>query len=113
MLRELAEAYANFEELKAEILAVSFDSLKQLKTYAKRIGIPFHLLSDEAGETTERFTYIDVERNVPVPSIFITNRFRLLRYQETAFEAHELLDAKEILSWLLLMQTECPVCSHL
>ncbi len=83
-VEELAEAYADFEEFEAEILAVSFDSLKKLKSYAKRIGIPFHLLSDEAGETTERFTYKDVERNVPFPSIFITDRFGVLRYQEIA-----------------------------
>jgi len=112
-LKELAEAYTNFEELEAEILAVSFDSQKKLKSYAKTMGIPFHLLSDETGETTERFTYKDPKMNGPFPSIFITDRFGVLRHQEIVFEAHELLDVKEILSWLLLTQTECPECSHL
>lgn len=32
----------------------------------------------------------DIENNAPVPSIFITCRFGVLRYQETAYEAHEL-----------------------
>jgi peroxiredoxin len=113
MLKELSEAYANFKELETEILAVSFDSLEKLKDYAKSMKIPFHLLSDETGETTESFTYTDVRLNAPFPSILVADRFGVLRYQQIAFEAHELIDVKEILSWLLLIQTECPECSHL
>lgn len=113
MLKELDEVYTDFQKLEAEILAVSFDSARKLKSNAKRMEIPFHLLSDETGETTEDFTFKDPRLDGPFPSIFITDRFGVLRYQETSFEAHELLNVKEILSWLLLLQTECPECSHL
>ena len=75
--------------------------------------MPFHLLSDETGETTVTFTYTDIKNNVPFPSIFIADRFGVLRYQKIVSEAHELLEGKDILSWLLLIQTECPECSHL
>ena len=75
--------------------------------------MPFHFLSDETGETTVTFTYIDIENNVPLPSIYITDRLGVLRYQKIVSEAHELPDGKEIISWLLLIQTECPECSHL
>lgn len=112
-LKELSEIYVNAKELETEILAVSSDNLEKLKRYAKRIRITFHLLSDETGETTETFTYTDVGKNAPFPSIFITDRFGVLRSQKIASEAHELPDTKEILSWLLLIQTECPECSHL
>lgn len=112
-LKELAEAFTSFEGLKTEILAVSFDSPRKLKSYAKKLGIPFHLLSDETEEATESFTYKDPSLNGPFPSIFIADRFGVLRYQEIVYETHELLDVKEILSWLLLIQTECPECSHL
>jgi len=101
-LKELAEAYPKFKELDTEILAVSFDNPEKLEAYAKRIRIPFPFLSDRTGETTERFTYKDAENKVPLPSIFITDRFGVLRYQEIAFEAHELTDVNDILSWLLL-----------
>jgi peroxiredoxin (alkyl hydroperoxide reductase subunit C) len=112
-LKEIAEAYEKLDDLEAEILAISRDNLEKLRMHAKRIGIPFHLLSDERGETIERFTYIDPAGNIPFPSVLITDRFGVLRYQEIVSEAHELIDVKEILSWLLLLQTECPECSHL
>jgi len=112
-LKELSEIYANAIGLETETLGISFDNLEKLRKYAKRLGIPFHLLSDEKSEATETFTYTDPENNVPVPSIFITDRFGVLRYQKIASEAHELPDGKEILSWLILIETECPECSHL
>ena len=112
-VKELAEAYDNFVEREAEILAVSFDGLETLRMYAEKLGIPFPLLSDEIGEPTERFTYTDVRYHAPFPSIFITDRFGVLRHQQIASEAHALLDVREILSWLLHIQIECPECSHL
>jgi len=112
-LKELAQAYDRVKELEAEVLAVSFDILEKLKSYAQGRAIPFPLLSDQTGETAESFTHKDSKRNAPFPSIFITDRFGALRYQKITSESHELPDAKEILDWLLLIQTECPECSHL
>jgi len=112
-LEEFALEYAKFWELEAEILAISFDNIEKLNAYGSKLNIPFYLLSDEAGESTEKFTHVDVERKAPCPSIFTTDRFGALRHQEIASEAHELLDTGDILSWLLLVQTECPECSHL
>jgi len=112
-LKELARVYAKAQELDAEILAVSFDSLAKTRNYAKKVGITFPLVSDQNREATERFTYQDEERKAPYPSLFITDRFGVLRYQKIAQEADGLPDTKEILSWLLLIQTECPECSHL
>jgi peroxiredoxin len=110
-LKEIADAYAKFEELEAEVLAVSFDKLTKLRTLAERTGIPFPLLSDETEETTATVAYVDLADNVPYPTVLITDRFGVLRYQQIASEAHELLDVEEMLSWLLLIQTECPECS--
>ena len=112
-LQEIADAYQRFEELEAEVFAISFDKLPKLRTLAERIGIPFPLLQDETGETTTTFTFIDPADNVPYPTILITDRFGVLRYQEMVSEAHELPDVEEMLSWLLLIQTECPECSPL
>jgi len=112
-LKELAEVYPEAQELEAEILAVSFDSLAKTRDYAKDWGVPFPLLSDKNREATEKFTYQDEDRKAPFPALFITDRFGVLRYQKIVDEADGLPDAKEILSWLLLIQTECPECSHL
>lgn len=112
-LKELAEVYTRAKELETEILAVSFDNIEKLKRHAKRNAILFHLLSDVTGEITLAFTCTDIENNVPFPSIFIADRFGVSRYQKIVSEAHELLEGKDILSWLLLIQTESPECSHL
>lgn len=112
-LKELDQAYDNVTELEAEILAVSFDNLSKLRDHAQRTGIRFHLLSDQTGETTETFTCRDNVKSSSCPSIFITDRFGGLRYQKIASEADELPSKEEILSWLLLIQSECPECSHL
>jgi peroxiredoxin len=112
-LKKLAKIYKNIQELEAEVLAVSFDGFSEAKKQAEMDDIPFPLLSDLSGETTERFTYTDLFKNAPVPSIFITDRFGELRFQKIADEAEDLPSEVEILSWLLLIQTECPECSHL
>ncbi len=58
-LKELAEAWQKFQDLETEVLAVSFDSPDSLRRLEKRVRIPFHLVSDQTGETTARFTYVD------------------------------------------------------
>jgi len=112
-LKELAEVYPDVRELEAEILAVSFDTLAKIRNYARKVGIPFPMLSDPSRETTEKYTLIDEGRKAPYPSLFITDRFGVLRYQKIVEEADDLPDGKEVLAWLLLLQTECPECSHL
>jgi len=112
-MKELEQAYDNTVELEAEIFAVSFDNLSELRNYAQNAGIKFHLLSDKTGEITEAFTCKDTARTAPCPSIFVADRFGVLRYQKLGSEADELPSKEEILSWLLLIQSECPECSHL
>lgn len=112
-LKEFTTSYARFEELEAEIISISLDSVERLKVFASQGNIRFPCLSDERKETTGKYTHLDAERNAPYPSVFITDRFGVLRHQQIASEANELLSVDEILSWLLLIQTECPECSHL
>ena len=112
-LKELAKAYKEIQFLEAEVLAVSFDNIGDLKGQWKEDALPFPLLSDQSGTTSEKFTFIDKSKNTPFPSIFITDRFGALRYQKIAEEATCLPSASEILSVLSLIQIECPECSHL
>ncbi|MGB9853764.1 MAG: redoxin domain-containing protein [Candidatus Bathyarchaeales archaeon] len=112
-LKELAEYYKEIQTLEAEILAVSFDNLEDAKVQGEEDELPFPLLSDRRGATTERFTFIDQSKNMPFPAIFITDRFGALRHQKITEEAADLPSAVEILSGLLLIQIECPECSHL
>lgn len=113
MLKELSEAYPKFQELGAELLAISSDSITKLRAFAKEVRIPLHLLSDENGEAAVSFTCWNSEESVAFLPVFIADRFGVLRYQQIVSEAHELIDVKEMLNWLFLIQTECPECSHL
>jgi len=112
-LKELAKAYKEIQALEAEVLAVSFDKIEDTKDQGEKDTLPFLLLSDSDGKTSERFTFVDNSRNAPFPAVFITDRFGALRYQKMAEEATDLPNTTEILSWLLLIQIECPECSHL
>lgn len=112
-LRELAQNYEEMQKLEAEVLAVSFDDPEQTREYAEKAQIPFLILSDTDGKATEKFTHKDEDRGGPFPSVFIIDRFGALQYQKIAVESAELPDAKEVSSWLLLIQCECPECSHL
>ncbi|MEM2911750.1 MAG: redoxin domain-containing protein [Candidatus Bathyarchaeia archaeon] len=112
-LKQLAKAYKEIQFLEAEVLAISFDNIEDLKDQGREDALPFPLLSDQSGTTSEMFTFIDNSRNTPFPSVFITDRFGALRYQKIAEEATDLPSASEILSVLGLIQIECPECSHL
>lgn len=112
-LRELAKAYKEVQFLEAEVLAISFDNVKDLKDQGEEDELSFPLLSDQSGTTSERFTFIDKSRNAPFPTVFITDMFGALRYQKVAEEATGLPSASEIVSMLSLIQIECPECSHL
>ncbi len=112
-LKDFAEVYKEIQKLNAEVLAVSFESIDQIKRQAEEDDIPFPMLADTYGEATESFTYTDEKRKAPFPSVFITDKFGELRKQEIAAEADKLLVKEEVLSWLWLLETECPECSHL
>lgn len=112
-LKELAKVYEELQFLEAEVLAVSFNNIEDLKDQWEKDALPFPLLSDQSGATSERFTFIDKSKNAPFPSVFITDRFGALRYQKIAEEATGLPSVSEILSMLSLIQIECPECSHL
>lgn len=114
-LEEYARIYEKVKEFQylAEILAISFDSISEIKEYLRRVSILFPLLSDDKEEATEKYTYKDDTRKSPFPSIFITDRYGALHYQKIAREASDLPDGDEILGWLLGINVGCPECSHL
>lgn len=112
-LKELAEVYKEIQALEAEILAVSFDNFEDAKKQGEEDELPFPLLLDQSGATTERFTFIDKSRSLPFPTVLITDRFGALRYQKITEEAIDLPNAIEILRWLIFIESECPECSHL
>ncbi|MBS7644574.1 MAG: redoxin domain-containing protein [Candidatus Bathyarchaeia archaeon] len=112
-LKELSKVYREIQSLEAEVVAVSLDNLEDSEIQGEEDELPFPLLSDRYGVNSEKYTYIDKSRGTLFPAVFITDRFGALRHQKIAEEATDLPEAVEILSELLLIQVECPECSHL
>lgn len=112
-LKEIEAVYTKIQEEEAEVLAVSFDSVKDAEAYAEKEGIKFPLLTDVKSGDSAAFTDVDESKQALYPTLLITDRFNALRYQKTVEEADKLPPVKEIVDWLDLIQLECPECSHL
>ncbi len=112
-LKQLQKVYGKIQNQNAEVAAISFDSPRKLRDYGEKTGISFLLLSDEEKHISEKFASIDEAREAPFPSLLVTDRFGVLRFQKAAAEANVLPNAKEGVIWLEYMQSECPECSSL
>ena len=56
------DKWADYRETGAEIVGISTDSTESHKDFAEKYNFPFTLLSDEAGETIEKY---DVKSWIP------------------------------------------------
>ncbi|MDQ1279066.1 MAG: hypothetical protein QG670_326, partial [Thermoproteota archaeon] len=97
-LEELAKINSEVLENESEILAISFDKPETLKNLEEKI--PFPLLFGINKDMILEYTYIDATRGSPFPSIFITDRYGVLRYQKIVREANDLPSTKDILDRL-------------
>ena len=94
------DGYEQFEELQAEVIGISSDSVRSHERFVEKHGLPFVLLSDEGGEVRKlygvpntlglfpgRATYVideeGVVRHVFSPQLGVT------RHVEQALEALE------------------------
>jgi len=110
-LTEVAENYGEFVKLETEILAVSSEGEENNEKLRGELNLPFPLLSYPAGRVIEKYTYWQGDNRTPSPSVFVTNRFGTLFFQQIAEEITGLLQGEEILKWLLFIQSQCPECS--
>ena len=110
-LKDFADHYREFAELETEILAISSGDEEDTEMLRTELDLPYPLLSDPEGRTTEKYTYWQRGNRVPLPSVFVTDRYGMLVFQQIADEITGLPDRKEILSWLNFIQSQCPECS--
>lgn len=108
-LEEYNKVYPQMKDFRfsGEILAISYDSMDQIKKYLQSASIDFPLLSDTEKKVTEKFTYEDNSRKAPFPSIFITDEYGALWHQKIVKEADQLPSGKEILDWSFSINCEC------
>ena len=94
------DGYEQFEELQAEVIGISSDSVRSHERFVEKHGLPFVLLSDERGEVRKlygvpntlglfpgRVTYVIDEEGV-VRHVF-SSQLGVIRHVEQALEALE------------------------
>ena len=94
------DGYEQFEELQAEVIGISSDSVRSHERFVEKHGLPFVLLSDEGGEVRKlygvpntlglfpgRVTYVIDEEGV-VRHVF-SSQLQAARHVEQALEALE------------------------
>jgi peroxiredoxin Q/BCP len=52
---DFRDAFPDFKKLKTTVLGISRDSVESHKKFAEKHELPFHLLSDESGNVTEKY----------------------------------------------------------
>lgn len=109
LLREFADNYRVYRDLETEILAILPQSLPDLQSRLGSMGLPFPVLSDEAGEVTGAYLGSGAGQG-PIGAVYVTDRFGALRTQWIAQSEGELPAQQSILDWLGLIETECPEC---
>ncbi len=108
-LRTFSNRYREYRDLEAEILVVSPQKLEDLKGRVGVLPLPFPVLSDVEGQMAR--AYLSGEEK-PAAAVFVTDRFGALRMKSLAYSTGELMEQREILDWLNLIEIECPECGH-
>jgi peroxiredoxin len=100
-LADLSERHSEFEELGAEVLAVSVDSVFALRTWSDREGFPFALLSDfwPHGGVAEAYGVLDPRRGVARRGTFLIGADGVVRWS-TVSPASRPRDTDEYLARL-------------
>ncbi len=110
-LTEFAENYGEFVKLETEILAISSEGGENTEKLRGELNLPYPLLSDPGGRVIEKYTYWQGDNQAPSPSVFVTDRFGTLFFQQIEQEITGLVQREEILKWLYFIQSQCPECS--
>lgn len=107
-LKDFADHYREFADLETEILAISLEDEEDTEILRIELDLPYPLLTDPEGRTTEKYTCWQRDTRAPLPSVFVMDRYATLVFQQIANEITGLTDRKEILSWLNFIQSQCP-----
>lgn len=107
LLSEIAASYAEFRSLNAEVLAIFEGPMKDARSLATELKLPFPMLADETGEVAKRYLTA-VRGKLPLASVFITDRFRELYAEIIAGEEADVPDTLQLLDWLQFIEAQCP-----
>jgi peroxiredoxin len=99
-IKEIAswkEDYKRFEQLGAEVIAISADHIHSHRVFAASMGtLPYPLASDWQRQTIKDYKVYNEKGGVAVRSVFVVNRDGLITYTNTTFKADKKEDYEAV-----------------
>ena len=108
-LRSLAEAYEKLRDQQAEVLVIAPSSLDQTGGPVAGLDLPFPVLVDADLIVHGRYGALEYSGS-PVAAVFVADRYGEIFAASVSGPGHQLLTVDEILSWLRLIEIQCPEC---
>jgi peroxiredoxin Q/BCP len=100
-LASFTEDYSIFQELGAEILAISADSLESHRRFAEKLGgVPFPMLSDEEGDVIRLYGVSKPEGKGARRSVFVVDKEQRILLSNTEYSVSNPMHYKAILDAL-------------
>lgn len=113
LLREISEHYNEYQQMEAEVLAISADEMDYLRQLAQDLALPFPVLSDSEGRVTDLYLkHIEQrgDRAAFETAIFVVDRWGEV-FSATSIGREEDLPAEtEIRDWLEFIELQCEEC---
>jgi len=105
-LQSLAAIYPAILKDDARVIAVVHAALQETERLAASLSLPFTLLADDAGATTERILGAGNHAG-----LCVADRYGIIYFVEAASDTSALPPASVILEWLKYIEIQCPECT--
>jgi peroxiredoxin len=113
LLREIAAHYDEYQQMEAEVLAVSADEPERLRRLAQDLALPFPVLTDSDGRVSDLYlkqTEEDAGTAAPEAAVFVADRWGAIFTRESTEADHDLPAEAEIREWLEFIELQCEEC---
>jgi peroxiredoxin len=113
LLRDIADHYGEYQQLEAEVLAISTDEIDHLRGVVRDMTLPFPVLSDGEGKVTEKYLEQipqSAEGAIFHGAVFVADRWGAIFTRKIAQQDHDLAPEAEIREWLEFIELQCEEC---
>lgn len=112
LLREISEHYHQYQQMEAEVLAISSDEVDYLRQWAQELALPFPVLSDSEGGVTDLYVKHSEQPGDTAfeTAIFVADRWGAVFSTRITEGDHDLPAEVEIRDWLEFIELQCEEC---
>ena len=113
LLREIAAHYGEYQQMEAEVLAISADKINHLRQLAQDLELPFPVLMDSDGIVSElhlKQTEQFAETAALDAAILIADRWGAIFARKSVEKDRDLPAEAELREWLEFIEMQCEEC---